>query len=115
VSGARPSGTGSRASTEPCGLGPAGFDPARDVLLLAMEARATADYRRIRRLTGAIQAMANAVSPLRNQGEDRVWRPVQRALDIAHEAILDRWPASAIERERGPQRGDAPITSYSPW
>jgi hypothetical protein len=35
VSGARPSGTGSRASTEPASrLGPPGFDPARIALAI---------------------------------------------------------------------------------
>ncbi len=66
---------------------------AARALAVIDQTRANADRERIHRLEGAIQAMAALVQPLKKQGEDRIWRPVRRLLDIADAAILDRWPA----------------------
>lgn len=62
---------------------------AREISVI-IERRASAGDDRIRRLEGAIQAMAAAIRPLRVQGEDYIWRPAARVLELADDAILDR-------------------------
>ena len=63
---------------------------ALDIALIERQ-RMLACEARIKRLESAVQAMAAAVRPLSSQGEDYIWRPVDRALKIADAAILDRF------------------------
>ena len=56
-------------------------------LLLVAQRRTISDQARIRTLESAIQEMCGNIRGLASQGEDYIWRPVQRALNIADAAI----------------------------
>lgn len=73
---------------------------AAEEIAVVQHQRQVADDLRIKQLEGAIQEMCAAIRDLEKQGEDRIWRPVKRALEIADRAIA---PDTILSRHEGGQ------------